>query len=247
MIIEKNGYVIKDIRENEFIASSNDFSYDTTTEIDRAEFFENKEDAEMYIEEYIEEQYIPDFDIYYTEVTYWIDDDDEDEDDIYELINTKIQFAKMREDAIIPSKTIGNVGYDIYACFPENQMKIESHETKLIPTGIASIIPDGYAMILKDRGSTGSKELSTACGVIDSNFRGEWFVAIHNENDFPVYIIKDNVEAPEGKCICYPYKKAITQAILIEDINAIVEEIDKSVLEVNVTDRGTGTLGSSGK
>ena len=115
MIIEKNGYVIKDIRENEFIASSNDFSYDTTTEIDRAEFFENKEDAEMYIEEYIEEQYIPDFDIYYTEVTYWIDDDDEDEDDIYELINTKIQFAKMREDAIIPSKTIGNVGYDIYA------------------------------------------------------------------------------------------------------------------------------------
>lgn len=247
MIIEKNGYVIKDIRENEFIASSNDFSYDTTTEIDRAEFFENKEDAEMYIEEYIEEQYIPDFDIYYTEVTYWIDDDDEDEDDIYELINTKIQFAKMREDAIIPSKTIGNVGYDIYACFPENQMKIESHETKLIPTGIASIIPDGYAMILKDRGSTGSKGLSTACGVIDSNFRGEWFVAIHNENDFPVYIIKDNVEAPEGKCICYPYKKAITQAILIEDINAIVEEIDKSVLEVNVTDRGTGTLGSSGK
>lgn len=247
MIIEKNGYVIKDIRENEFIASSNDFSYDTTTEIDRAEFFENKEDAEMYIEEYIEEQYIPDFDIYYTEVTYWIDDDDEDEDDIYELINTKIQFAKMREDAIIPSKTIGNVGYDIYACFPENQMKIEPHETKLIPTGIASIIPDGYAMILKDRGSTGSKGLSTACGVIDSNFRGEWFVAIHNENDFPVYIIKDNVEAPEGKCICYPYKKAITQAILIEDINAIVEEIDKSVLEVNVTDRGTGTLGSSGK
>ena len=247
MIIEKNGYVIKDIRENEFIASSNDFSYDTTTEIDRAEFFENKEDAEMYIEEYIEEQYIPDFDIYYTEVTYWIDDDDEDEDDIYELINTKIQFAKMREDAIIPSKTIGNVGYDIYACFPENQMKIESHETKLIPTGIASIIPDGYAMILKDRGSTGSKGLSTACGVIDSNFRGEWFVAIHNENDFPVYIIKDNVEAPEGKCICYPYKKAITQAILIEDITATVEEIDKSVLEANVTDRGTGALGSSGK
>lgn len=247
MVIEKKGYVIKDIRENEFIASSNDFSYDTTTEIDRAEFFEDKEDAEMYIEEYIEEQYIPDFDIYYTEVTYWIDDDDEDEDDIYELINTKIQFAKMREDAIIPSKTIGNVGYDIYACFPENQMKIESHETKLIPTGIASIIPDGYAMILKDRGSTGSKGLSTACGVIDSNFRGEWFVAIHNENDFPVYIIKDNVEAPEGKCICYPYKKAITQAILIEDINAIVEEIDKSVLEANVTDRGAGALGSSGK
>lgn len=247
MIIEKNGYVIKDIRENEFIASSNDFSYDTTTEIDRAEFFENKEDAEMYIEEYIEEQYIPDFDIYYTEVTYWIDDDDEDEDDTYELVVPKIQFAKMKEDAIIPSKTIGNVGYDIYACFPENQMKIEPHETKLIPTGIASIIPDGYAMILKDRGSTGSKGLSTACGVIDSNFRGEWFVAIHNENDFPVYIIKDNVEAPEGKCICYPYKKAITQAILIEDINAIVEEIDKSVLEVNVTDRGTGTLGSSGK
>lgn len=159
----------------------------------------------------------------------------------------ELQFIKLDENAIIPSKTKGNVGYDIYACFPENQIKIDPHETKLIPTKITSIIPGGYAMILKDRGSTGSKGLSTACGVIDSNFRGEWFVAIHNENDCPVYIIKDNVETPEGKCICYPYKKAITQAILIEDIDATVEEVSKDILEKNATDRGTGILGSSGK
>ena len=246
MIVEKKGYVIKDVKEDEYLVISYDFDYDTTEDVSKSDVFETLEDAEEYLEDNIEEEYLEDFKIVPIEITYWVDDDDEEED-VYELVVPNIQFAKVRKDAIIPSKTNGNVGYDIYACFPENQLKIEAHETKLVPTGIASIIPDGYAMILKDRGSTGSKGLSTACGVIDSSFRGEWFVAIHNENDFPVYIIKDTVEAPEGKCICYPYKKAITQAILIEDITATVEEIDKSVLEANVTDRGTGALGSSGK
>ena len=247
MIIEKNGYVLRHEGDKAYFVSVDD-GLEMAREIQYAQIFDTMENVNNTLTEIGDCGFSDEFKVIPIEATYWLEDDNEDEeDDIYELVVPKIKFAKMREDAIIPSKTIGNVGYDIYACFPDNQIKIEPHETKLIPTGIASIIPDGYAMILKDRGSTGSKGLSTACGVIDANFRGEWFVAIHNENDFPVYIIKDNVEAPEGKCICYPYKKAITQAILIEDINAIVEEIDKSVLEANVTDRGAGALGSSGK
>lgn len=159
----------------------------------------------------------------------------------------KLQFAKLNENAKIPSKNKGNIGYDIYACFDEDMIIIDPHETKLIPTKIASIIPDGYAMILKDRGSTGSKGISTACGVIDSNFRGEWFVALHNENTYPVAIIKNGVNSPNSETLCYPYDKAITQGILVQDFNAPVEEVDKSIIEKNVTDRGTGIIGSSGK
>ena len=105
----------------------------------------------------------------------------------------KIKFAKLREDVILPSKDDGNVGYDIYANFTDDYMLIRPHSTVMIPTGLESIIPNGFAIILKDRGSTGSKGISTACGVIDSSFRGEWFVALHNENDIPVFILKDNV------------------------------------------------------
>lgn len=246
MIEEIEGYVLKDITVDEYITDFND-DQTTVPEINLAKIFDSPEEAEAFLEDSIAEVYHNDFKIYPIEATFWLDDGKGEEYDRYELVAPKIQFAKMRDEAIIPSRTSGNVGYDIYACFPENQFKIGAHETKLIPTGIASIIPEGYAMIFKDRGSTGSKGLSTACGVIDSNFRGEWFVALHNENDFPVYIQKENVEQPEGDCLVYPYKKAITQAILIEDIPTIVEEIDKSVLEANVTDRGTGALGSSGK
>lgn len=169
----------------------------------------------------------------------------------------KIKFAKLREDVILPSKDNGNVGYDIYANFTDDYMLIRPHSTVMIPTGLESIIPNGFAIILKDRGSTGSKGISTACGVIDSSFRGEWFVALHNENNIPVFIVKDNVteetlnndfpEYSSSEKILYPYKKAITQGILIEDVPATIIEVDTDTIDSNVTARGKGITGSSGK
>ncbi len=161
-----------------------------------------------------------------------------------------IKFATCRTEAKIPCREQGNVGYDIYACFPEESVLIAPHETKMISTGLMSIIPDGYAIILKDRGSTGSKGIHTACGVIDSNYRGEWFVALHNDTDKPVVIAKDsimNIENKSSDIIYYPYNKAITQAILIEDIDSDIEEIDMVTIEKDVTNRGKGIIGSSGK
>lgn len=161
-----------------------------------------------------------------------------------------IQFAKTRDGAIIPSREKGNVGYDIYACFDEPYITIDPHTTKLISTGLSSIIPDGYAMILKDRGSTGTKGIPTACGVIDSNFRGEWFVALHNDNDCPVVIIKkESIDDYKfSNCsIIYPYEKAITQAILIQDIDSQITETSIETIEKNITNRGKGVIGSSGK
>ena len=56
----------------------------------------------------------------------------------------KIYFAKIREDAIIPTREEYNAGLDIYPCFDEEYMIIEPGETKLVPTGIASAIPIDY-------------------------------------------------------------------------------------------------------
>ncbi len=159
-----------------------------------------------------------------------------------------IKFAACRTETKIPCRENGNVGYDIYACFPEDLLIIEPHETKMVSTGLMSIIPEGYAIILKDRGSTGSKGIHTACGVIDSNYRGEWFVALHNDTNKRVAIVKENVAKVESAdIIYYPYTKAITQAILIENIDSDIEEIDMDTVENDITNRGTGKIGSSGK
>ena len=58
------------------------------------------------------------------------------------LMTNDLVFAKVRPNAIIPSKEDENAGYDIYACFDEDYMVIPPHSTKLIPTGIASALSD---------------------------------------------------------------------------------------------------------
>lgn len=94
-----------------------------------------------------------------------------------------IKFAKVKENAIIPSKSVENAGYDIYGIFGDNSDKhrvIKPHQTKLIPTGIACALPTKYYFQVEERGSTGSKGIKKSAGVIDSGYRGEIFIAITN-------------------------------------------------------------------
>ena len=98
----------------------------------------------------------------------------------------EIIFAKVKENAIIPSKEEENAGFDIYACWDGVEKKdkiIKPHTTKLIPTGIACALPINYYFQVEERGSTGSKGIKKSAGVVDSGYRGEIFIAISNVND----------------------------------------------------------------
>lgn len=161
----------------------------------------------------------------------------------------KIKFAKLREGAIIPTKRKGDMGYDIYACFPETSIRIPHHTTIMIPTGIASVIPEGYGILLEERGSTGSEGIKRSAGVIDCNYRGEWFVALTNSNDYPVIISKDVKKRSWGENgeLLYPYTKAIVQGLLLEVPDSESEEISLDELSSYGSERGAGKLGSSGK
>lgn len=165
-------------------------------------------------------------------------------------METTIKFAKVKPNAIIPSKRNEDMGYDIYACFEENYITITPHETKLIPTGIASACDKEYGFILKERGSTGSKGIAVRCGVLDSNFRGEWFVALTNTTNKPLFLInpnwKDKGFIPEGQ-FTYDCTKAIAQAILVPVPTTTIEEISYEELKEIASERGDGMLGSSNK
>ncbi len=75
-----------------------------------------------------------------------------------------LYFAKTKDAAIIPSKREEDGAFDIYACFEEAYMMIAPHETKLVPTGLASAFSSDYVAILKERGSTGTKGMGQRAG-----------------------------------------------------------------------------------
>ena len=165
-------------------------------------------------------------------------------------MTANIKFAKVRSDAKIPTKRVEDAALDIYACFDEDWIRIEPHTSKLIPTGIASAFGPEWAVVFRERGSTGVKNIKINAGVIDSGFRGEYFTSLYNGNDVSVYITKhlDGEQMPEDKnAILYPYSKAIAQALIIPVPEVNIEEISYNQLAAIPSERGTGALGSSNK
>lgn len=162
---------------------------------------------------------------------------------------TSIKFAKTKNAAKIPSKRTEDAAFDVYACFEEDYMLIKPNKTVMIPTGIASSCNPDYCIILKERGSTGSKGLGLRAGVIDSGYRGEWFVAITNHTDDNYWIVKEGKDFPRISSFCkvYPYEKAIAQAVVVPVPEVEVEEISYEELQVIPSERGSGKLGSSSK
>ena len=167
-------------------------------------------------------------------------------------MNDKILFAKVKPNAIIPSKREEDGAYDIYACFDEDYIEIKPNEAKLIPTGIASAFDKKYRIVFQERGSTGKISLKVNAGLIDSGFRGEWFVCLNNSSDEIIRIDK-NVNSNTyqnyyGKeTVYYPYSKAICQAKIQEVPIVDIEEIPYEELKNIPSERGMGALGSSNK
>ena len=143
---------------------------------------------------------------------------------------TKVNIKRLNGKAIIPTQGSKNsAGYDLYANidFPTT---IQPNETVKIGTGLSIEIPNGYFGAVMARSGLATKQgLAPAnkVGVCDSDYRGEYIVALHNHSDKP-RIIKPN--------------ERIAQLVVIPYLS--VSFID--VGELSLTDRGDGGFGSSG-
>ena len=165
------------------------------------------------------------------------------------IYDDELYFAKVKPNAIIPSKRDEDAAYDIYACFDDDYLVIPPHKTVLIPTGIATVFSPKWVALLRERGSNGSKGIAQRAGVIDSGYRGEWFVPLTNTNRVPVVVVKKGVELPlmYNDAIIYPYEKGIAQLLMVEVPKLRTKEISYEELQKHTSLRGTGALGSSGK
>lgn len=164
----------------------------------------------------------------------------------------KLYWAKVRENAVIPTKRYEDAGYDLYPCFDQDWLEILPLHTELVPLGVASAFDPEYVLFLKERGSTGIKGMSVRAGVMDSGYRGEYLAPITNVNDKPLRIIKKEAldkmsESEKDSFIAYPYEKACAQGVLLVMPQIESEEISYEDLRQIASLREAGRLGSSGK
>lgn len=94
-----------------------------------------------------------------------------------------IRVKKLRPNAVLPTYGSADAaGADLYACLEET-VTIHPGESAFIPTGLAMELPKGYAGLIYARSGLACKRgLAPAnkVGVIDSDYRGEFIVVLHN-------------------------------------------------------------------
>ncbi len=143
----------------------------------------------------------------------------------------KIPVKKLKANAILP--TYGSAeaaGADLYACL-EEPVQIAPGKTCFIPTGVAMELPVGYVGLAFARSGLACKQdLAPAnkVGVIDSDYRGEFMIALHNHGD---------VERTVN------HGDRIAQLVIVPVFTPGFVEVDK----LNETSRGVGGFGSTGK
>lgn len=122
-----------------------------------------------------------------------------------------------------------SAGADLCACL-EAPVTLQPNETRLISIGISVELPVGYAGLIFARSGLASKRhLAPAnkVGVVDSDYRGEWFVPMHNHGQTP-----QTIEPGER----------IAQLVITPYLTAQFIEAEK----LSDTVRGTGGFGSTG-
>lgn len=138
----------------------------------------------------------------------------------------KIQL--IHENAQLPARSTEHAaGFDL---FMPTSGTIAAGQVSKVGLGFASEIPEGWVALLVPRSSVGFKrglEVNNTVGIIDADYRGEWFAALRTKDGFPFE---------------WQVGERLLQAVLVPRYMGVVEQVES----VAVTDRGTGGLGSTG-
>ena len=143
----------------------------------------------------------------------------------------EINVKKLRDNAVIPTRgSEYAAGYDLYAAIDETVV-IGPHETQKIGTGLSFELPENtFGMIVARSGLATKEGLRPAncSGICDSDYRGEYIIALHNDSDEIRYIEPN---------------ERIAQLILMSYVPMTFSLVN----ELTITERGEGGFGSTGQ
>lgn len=146
----------------------------------------------------------------------------------------QVNIMKMFDDAIAPTfGSDGAAGADLYARIDnERHMQaIYPNSTQMISTGICMEIPESYVGLVFSRSGLATKQglsLANCVGVIDSDYRGEIKIALHNHSD-SIRKVK--------------HGERVAQIVLVPFLKPVFHEQDS----LSDTTRGEGGFGSTGQ
>ena len=142
-----------------------------------------------------------------------------------------IRVKRLKENAIMP--TYGSAeaaGADLYACLTES-ITIQPGQSVFVPTGLAMELPRGYAGLIYARSGLACKRgLAPAnkVGVVDSDYRGEFMIVLHNHGSVPQTI---------------EHGERIAQLVITPVFTPGFSEVN----DLTTTERDAGGFGSTGK
>lgn len=143
----------------------------------------------------------------------------------------KLLIKKLNKNALLPRRaTAQSAGYDLSACL-DKPLEIKAGETVKIPTGLSAEIhgEEKCALLIYARSSLATKfglAPANCVGVVDSDYRGEILVAMHNHSD------KTYTVSPGER---------VAQLVITPIYTPEIEE----VAELSETVRGEGGFGST--
>ena len=149
-----------------------------------------------------------------------------------------LEYYRIRGDVLPPARSNpSDAGLNVYFC-PADQKAtvIEPNGNQVLGTGLKFGVPHGYMLQAMNRSGMASKRcLVVGAHCIDSGYDGEVFVNLHNIGT------QSQTINPGDK---------IAQAIMVPVVSfRAVETQNENVYEwypITISDRGDGSLGSTG-
>lgn len=137
----------------------------------------------------------------------------------------KIKIKRLTPSAKIPkSPRKEDAGMDI---FSDEELTIKPNHRALVKTGISMEFPIGYVALVWDKSGIAKKGLTKVGGVIDSGYRGEYKIMLHN-------ISSESYQIKKGE--------KIAQILIQPVVRPVIEEVE----ELSFSDRGENGFGSTG-
>ena len=140
-----------------------------------------------------------------------------------------VKIARINPRARMPSFAhYGDSGFDIYTL---GRVLLTGNERRILKTGLRVELPHGFEMQIRPRSGISAKTtLSVLLGTVDSGYRGEIGVIVHNTSNGETLI-------KEGE--------RIAQGVIVRLPQIILQEVDER--ELSETSRGTDGFGSTGR
>ena len=146
----------------------------------------------------------------------------------------KVKIINKSDNPLPEYKKLGDAGMDVRAMYA---MAIKGNETVMVNTGLYMEIPEGYNIEIRPRSGLALKHGITvlnAPGTIDSSYRGEVCVILHNTKPQGTKSESNTFQIQKGD--------RIAQLVLQKVPKIEWEEVN----ELSKTDRGVGGIGHTG-